>query len=101
MFGEALRLIRSFHDVSQIDLAVELRISRSYLSEIESGKKTPSIDLLQRYSNVFKIPLSTIMFFSETVEGSPTQINVKQLLGKKAITILRWIESRSNLGEAA
>jgi transcriptional regulator with XRE-family HTH domain len=101
MFGEALRLIRTFHDVSQIDLAASLDISRSYLSEIESGKKTPSIDLLQRYSVLFKIPLSTIMFFSEAVEGSPTQINVKQVLGKKAISILRWIESRAKLNQAA
>lgn len=101
MFGEALRLIRTFHQVSQIDLATELAISRSYLSEIESGKKTPSIDLLQRYSTIFKIPLSTIMFFSETVENTGTEVKLKQVLSKKAIGMLRWIESRASLGKAA
>ncbi len=36
MLDDALKQIRVFHQIKQIDLAKELSISRSYLSEIES-----------------------------------------------------------------
>ena len=66
--GEALRLVRSFHDLSQIDLARLLNISRSYLSEVESGKKTPSLGLLDSYATVFEIPISYLLLFCETLQ---------------------------------
>ena len=46
MLSEALRLIRVFHDVKQNELAERFGVSKSYLSEIESGKKLPSIDFI-------------------------------------------------------
>jgi len=67
MLNEALRLIRVFHDMKQTALCNEFGISRSYLSEIESGKKTPSLDLVQQYSDFFDIPSSSIMLFSEKI----------------------------------
>ncbi len=101
MFGEALRLIRSFHDVNQSELAGQLGISRSYLSEIESDRKIPSLELLQRYSANFDIPLSSLILFSENVGESERDLKVKTMLGKKAIAILQWIEKRSKLTTAA
>ena len=95
MFSEALRLVRAFHDVSQIDLANELGISRSYLSEIESGKKVPSLDLLQKYSTHFNIPLSSLVLFSEQAGESKRDLDVKKMLGTKAIAILQWIENKA------
>lgn len=57
MLNEALRLIRIFHDTSQKDMAARLQISPPYLSEIEAGKKEPTLQLLRkdrgvRYSDV-------------------------------------------------
>ncbi|MEY4765257.1 MAG: hypothetical protein RI907_1930, partial [Pseudomonadota bacterium] len=45
MLNEALRLVRAYHDMSQSELSVQLGISNSFLSEIESGKKQPTLDL--------------------------------------------------------
>ncbi|HEV7269948.1 helix-turn-helix transcriptional regulator [Pseudoxanthomonas sp.] len=101
MFGEALRLVRSFHDVNQAELADALGISRSYLSEIESGKKVPSLDLLQKYSAHFSIPLSSLILFSENAGESPRDLKVKSMLGEKAIAILQWIEKKSLFKSAA
>lgn len=101
MFGEALRLVRSFHDVNQAELADALGISRSYLSEIESNKKTPSLDLLQKYSTHFGIPLSSLILFSENSGESARDLKVKTMLGEKAIAILHWIEKKSIFRSAA
>ena len=101
MFGEALRLIRSFHDVNQSALAEALGISRSYLSEIESEKKVPSLDLLQRYSAHFGIPLSSLVLFSENAGESQRDLRVKTLLGEKAVAILQWIENKANVKAVA
>ena len=66
MLGEALRLIRVFHDKKLVDLAKELDISPGYLSEIERGKsnKKPSLELINRYAQVFNTKPSVILFFS-------------------------------------
>ena len=63
MLSEALRLIRVFHDMKQTELAQRLGISKSYLSEIESGKKPPRMDLIERYVSEFDIPSSVDFVF--------------------------------------
>jgi transcriptional regulator with XRE-family HTH domain len=97
MYGEALRLVRTFHEESQSNLAQSLSISRSYLSELESGKKNPSLDLLQRYSIHFSIPLSTLVLFSESDCLTPEDVKVKSALSRKAVAILQWIERKASL----
>lgn len=39
MINRALKTIRLFHNIKQSELADKLCISKSYLSELESGKK--------------------------------------------------------------
>jgi transcriptional regulator with XRE-family HTH domain len=70
MFDRSLKVIRQYHRINQSDLADRLGISRSYLNEIEKGKKEPSIDVLRRYSEYFKIPMSSLMLFAESSAGS-------------------------------
>jgi len=55
--------------MKQGELAERLHISTSYLSEIENGKKAPSLGLLEEYSKVFKVPASTFLLFKERAEG--------------------------------
>ena len=67
MIHTALRLTREFHRMKQVNLASKLQVSRSYLSEIESGSKTISVALLDKYSQVFNVPASTFLLFKDTV----------------------------------
>ncbi|MGQ0503585.1 MAG: helix-turn-helix transcriptional regulator [Panacagrimonas sp.] len=92
--SEALRLLRSYHDESQIRLASDLGISRSYLSEIEGGKKQPSLDLLRAYAEHFGLPLSAILLFSETVESGPIAERVRKASTATALKLLTWAEDR-------
>ncbi len=91
MVNEALRLLRVFHDLSQTDLAQRLDLSNSYLSEIENGKKQPTLDLLQRYANYFEIPVSSLLFFSEQLEKKNRTDNLRMGLARKVVTLLNWV----------
>ena len=99
MLSEALRLIRVFHDMKQTELADRLGISKSYLSEIESGKKEPKIELIKRYSSEFGIPNSSILFFAEGLENPSESATAadraKGVIARKVINFLKLIEYRT------
>ncbi len=99
MLSEALRLIRVFHDVKQNELAERLGISKSYLSEIEKGKKSPSMDIIQQYASEFQMPVSSILFFSEQLDNRnkemPEPDHLKGLIAGKVISFLQFVEART------
>ena len=95
MLNNALRMIRIFHDVSQKDMATRLQIAPSYLSEIESGKKDATLSLLSRYSEEFKIPMSSILFFSEHMDNGGAPSILKKAVSSKVLKLLEFIAVRS------
>lgn len=95
MLNQALRLIRVYHDVAQKDLAATLDIAPSYLSEIESGKKEPTLALLRKYAGHFGIPLSSILFFSERMEDGKPARRAKLAVSGKILLLLNFIAERS------
>ena len=70
MVDEALRLLRVYHDKKVKDMAKELGISASFLSEIEKGKKQPTLKLLKKFSEVFNITISAVLRFSENLRNN-------------------------------
>lgn len=101
MLNEALRLIRVYHDMKQNEAADKLGISKSYLSEIEKGHKEPSLELLRKYESAFDIPTSSIMFFSENLGKSPTKEKARTFVASKIISLMRFLEERSERVHAA
>ena len=95
MISEALRMIRMFHDLSQKELAPRLQIAPSHLSEIEAGKKQPTLQLLERYSIEFGIPVSSIMFFSEKMETGSRAERLRLNVSEKVLALLRVIAIRA------
>jgi transcriptional regulator with XRE-family HTH domain len=93
MINRALKTLRLYHNVKQSDLAESLFISKSYLSEIESGKKTVSFDMLEKYSREFDIPVSAMVFFSEELDNEKRNgLAEKFRLGcaDKILKVLEW-----------
>lgn len=101
MLNEALRLIRVFHDLKQVELAERLGVSKSHLSEIEKGVKTPSLDLIERYSETFHLPVSSIMFFAEELPNAKAGDRVRARIAGKVIDILRFVERKADAEDAA
>jgi len=97
--------MRVFHDVKQTDLAVRLGISKALLCEIERGKKQPSLAIIDRYSSVFGIPRSSILFFAESLEMPSKSANTAQrgrgVIARKVIHFLRLVEERTGHAEEA
>ena len=100
MINEALRLIRVFHDLKQIQAAEKLGVSQSYISEIERGTKVPTLETIQKYSVTFDIPASSILFFSENLEGS-TKGKATKLVAAKILALMQFIEHQSGRVDAA
>lgn len=99
MLSEALRLIRVFHDLKQAELAGQLGLSRSYVSEIEKGKKTPAMDVIEKYSARFDIPVSSILFFAEQLSdtlGKRKPVDqAKGVIAGKIIDFLKFVERKT------
>ena len=72
MLGETLRRLRGIYGYSAKEMSERLGISGSYLSEIEKGKKPPTLDLLNRYSKILGIRTSSLMRFSEEFDCAET-----------------------------
>jgi transcriptional regulator with XRE-family HTH domain len=100
MLSEALRLIRVFHDMKQTEVAEKLGVSKSYLSEIEKGRKRPTLDLLEKYSSNFSIPMSSILFFSESMENNHSLKSARLAVAGKIVNFMKFLEARSDRVDA-
>lgn len=94
MLNEALKQIRVFHQIKQVELANNLGISKSYLSEIESNKKTVSMDLLEKYAEYFSVPASSLMLFSENIDAAKKSDKLRLKCANKILKAMEWISAR-------
>lgn len=102
MLSRALRLIRVFHDLKQVELAARLGISKSHLSELESGRKTPTMEIIEKYAHEFKIPPSSILFFSEQLPNDPNDkvhVKVRGAIAQKVLNFLQFVAEHTDGNE--
>jgi transcriptional regulator with XRE-family HTH domain len=92
MINEVLKLLRIISNYRQNELAEELGISPALLSQVESGERNPTMDLLDRYCEVFSLRKSTLMFFAEETGKVEKSGNVRQFFRRKALRLLQLME---------
>lgn len=92
MLGEALRLIRVFHDKKLVNLAKDLGISPGYLSEIENQKKEPSLEIVNKYAKAFETTPSAILFFSEQLDKKGAGGKTKAVIRDHLIKFMQAVE---------
>ncbi len=86
--GMGIRFVRIARRLSQRDLAQRAACSANYLSMIETGKKDPSLPLLERIAEVLGVPMSYLfaMGIEEDAGRSDdlraTLLRVKDLLAQ-------------------
>ena len=90
--GEALRLLRIFNGYKSAELAKKLELSQSYVSELENGKKQPTMEVLDKYAKVFEMKKSTLMLFAESLEGEEIKNYKKQRIARAGMKLLKILE---------
>lgn len=63
LLGERIRELRKSRNLSQEQLAEKMDISSKYLSQIETGGKTPSVEALDRLATVLNVEMSDLFEF--------------------------------------
>ena len=64
--GHAIKTIRKHRKLTQCDLAKRVGVTQAYLSQIEYGKKKPSLDVLETIAEKLQAPLPVLLWFSCT-----------------------------------
>ena len=58
--GMRIRYLRKQKGMSQLDLSLEADINKNYISDLERGRRNPSLDILERIAIAFNITLSEL-----------------------------------------
>lgn len=94
MINEALRLLRLYVGLSQKQLSAEIEISQSMISEIESGAKAVSMEILEKYSERLNVRMSQLLFFAEELDGEPIKMRGKLIVANRVLQLLEKLSPR-------
>ena len=94
MLGETLKMFRAIHGYKANELAELLEISPSYLSEIENDKKKPNLQLLEKYSTIFNVKISTLFLFSEKITDEAFGKGARLTIRDKLFRLMKFLESQ-------
>lgn len=68
-FGEAVQEIRIERGLSQEELASQIGMQRTYISDVERGIRNTSISNAKRIARALEIPLSKLIEVAESENG--------------------------------
>lgn len=81
--SKTLRILRLVNDKEGKELAKELGVDPSFVSQIEHGKRKPSMSLTRKYATIFSISFSTIIELAENIDLSESNWNQTMYVSKK------------------
>jgi transcriptional regulator with XRE-family HTH domain len=91
--GKLLWAIRQADEVSQVEFATQLKMSRQHLCDIEHGRKSISPKLASEYAKILGYSKEQFIRLSlqDLVdrEGLPVQVEIKSKKGTASISSLR------------
>lgn len=59
--GMRIKYLRKEAKMSQLDLALEANINRNYISDLEKGRRNPTLVILNKIAVALNIDLSTLL----------------------------------------
>jgi len=66
-FGVVLREIRTDRKISQDTLAFDANLNRTYISTLELGRRSPSLDTMMALCEALHVPLSDMVVRMEAI----------------------------------
>lgn len=99
LLGMRIKEIRQSRKISQDKLSEKLDIDPKYLSRIEVGKATPSLDLLVKTANLLNVELKELFEFTHLEKvGEKNQIEslLKGLSEEQRKLVIKLIKAVKN-----
>ena len=78
-YGRAIRVVRSAHGLSQRQFADRIDVSPSHLSLIESGKRNPSLPLLEKIAGCLAVPMHLLTLLASDVRNVDDPAHAEQI----------------------
>lgn len=78
--GIILKKLRMIYGDTAKDFSGKINISPSYLSEIETGKKSPSLEILNNYAEILGLKVSTLILLAEDKKQINNEPQAKKLI---------------------
>ena len=72
-FGAALREQRKIRNLSQEALAFESGLDRTYISLIELGQRSPTLDTMQKIARALEIEISVLVLRMEVIQQNQNE----------------------------
>ena len=89
MIGDVLKRTRAIYGLKATEMSELLEISKSYLSEIENNKKKPSLELLEKYSKIYGIKLSSLILLSEDYDDAKKDNKGETFVRNMMMTLIK------------
>lgn len=74
--GTALKEIRKSKGLRQNKSAIEIGITQTYLSQIESNDKTPSLEVIEKIGKYYQVPVAILLW--KGVEQSDISVSKQE-----------------------
>jgi transcriptional regulator with XRE-family HTH domain len=89
LFGAEVKRRRNHLGISQEELAERASLHRTYVSDVEAGKRNPSLASIQRLASALGVPLSAVFGSTEDIDGA-IRPNIPRELGvvEREVSIL-------------
>lgn len=91
-YGRALKICRAAVALSQQDVAKRAGITKSYLSLVEGGKRSPSLATLEKICKAMRVPQHLVMLLAAGPQDIPGPEREK--LGEVAQSLLQLLANR-------
>lgn len=86
-FGRALVELRVQRNLTQEQLSFRANVSRNYISLLEQGAYSPTVDMVMRLCIGLRVPLSCI------ITGTEQQLRLQNAAAELDASVAAWIES--------
>jgi transcriptional regulator with XRE-family HTH domain len=81
LIGERLRQLREVKKLPQGDLERRTGLLRCYLSRVECGHTTPSLETLEKFARALEVPIYQIFYEGERPPAERVQLKQKDGFG--------------------
>jgi transcriptional regulator with XRE-family HTH domain len=73
--GKTIKILRDASEMSLTELARRARVSKPFLSLVESGKRQPSLDVIRRIAKALRIPPEALVLMGMSSASKLTSKN--------------------------